>query len=39
MVVDIFVIGLGTFMVCFYCIHVMKDWGIIKEKEIPENKK
>ena len=36
--IDIIGIALGTFMVCFYVIHVMKDWGLIKENEIPKSK-
>ena len=36
---DLFVIGLGTFMVCFYVVHVMKDWGIIEDNESPKIKK
>ena len=34
--VDVFVIGLGTFMVCFYVVHVMKDWGLIQEESSSE---
>jgi len=30
---DILGIGFGTFMVCFYVIYVMRDWGVLKEKE------
>ena len=30
---DILGIGFGTFMVCFYTIYVMRDWGIIEDKK------
>jgi len=26
-------IALGTFMVCFYTIYVMRDWGVINDKK------
>ena len=32
---DIIGIALGTFMVCFYVVYVMKDWGLIKDNEVP----
>ena len=35
---DIIGIALGTFMVCFYVVYVMKDWGLIKDNEIPKSK-
>ena len=35
---DIIGIALGTFMVCFYVVYVMKDWGLIKDNEIPTSK-
>ena len=30
---DLLSIGFGTFMVCFYTIYVMRDWGVIKDKK------
>jgi len=31
--IDLLSIGMGTFMVCFYVLHVMRDWGVIKDKK------
>ena len=39
MVIELLSIGLASFMVCFYTYYVMKDWGVIKEKKVPKNKK
>ena len=35
---DLIGLGLATFMICFYVVHVMKDWGCVKDNEIPKSK-
>jgi len=45
MVVNIMVIALSSFMVCFYVLHVMSDWGVgplidkdNQSKKVPKSK-